>query len=129
MNQSRMVHYAVACLEGLDIPLAPRDLSRSQKVPFEDCLHILEQFEAAGLVRKNAKGLVERNCSIEELTALEVLQALWRAPSCPNGARTRPLVDRGRGTGHDIRMLFGTKEFNADQVARLASRAGAWPRG
>jgi len=52
MNQSLMVHHAVACLEGLDIPMAPRDLSRSQHVPYEDCLHILQLFEAAGLVRK-----------------------------------------------------------------------------
>ncbi len=112
MNQSRMVHYAVACLEGLDIPLAPRDLSRSQEVPLEECLHILRQFEAAGLVRENAQGLLERICSIEQVTALEVLQALWSVPS-----------------GQAVRILYGTKEFKADQVTRLASRAGSWPRG
>jgi hypothetical protein len=112
MNQPQMVHYAVACLEGLDIPMAPRDLSRSQKVPLEDCLHILRQFEAAGLVRKNAQGFFERTCSIEQVTALEVLQALWSAP-----------------WGKAVRMLYGTSEFNADQVAVLAARAGAWPRG
>jgi len=112
MNESRMVHYAVACLEGLDIPLAPRDLSRAQKVPLEDCLHILRQFESAGLVRENAQGAFERNCSIERLSALEVLQALWSAP-------------REKA----IRMLYGTSGLESDQVTRLAAQAGAWPRG
>ena len=112
MNQSRMVHYAVACLEGLDIPMAPRDLSRSQKVPFEDCLHILQQFEAAGLVRKNAQGLIERRCSIEEVTALDVLQALWALP-----------------LGKALRKLIGTRKFKANQAVWLAARADTWPRG
>ena len=112
MNQSQMVHYAVACLEGLDIPMAPRDLSRSQNVPYGDCLHILQQFEGAGLVRKNDRGTFERACSVEQVTSLEVLQALWSAP-----------------WGKAVRMIYRNKEFKADQVARLAARAGAWPRG
>jgi hypothetical protein len=112
MNQSLMVHYAVACLEGLDVPRAPRDLSRSQKMPLEDCLHILRQFEAAGLVRENAQGSFERMRSMEALTALEVLQALWSAPS-----------------GTTIRMLYGTEKFESDQVARLVAQAHAWPNG
>ena len=111
MNTSHMVHHAVACLEGLDRPLSPRDLSRAQNVPLEECLHILRQFEAAGLVRENADGAYERLCAIEEITALEVLQALWQAPS--------------RGAA---RVLYGNG-FRADQVNRLAARAGAWPRG
>ena len=112
MNQSRMVYYAVACLEGLDIPMAPRDLSRAQQVPLEDCLKILRQFEAAGLVREDARGFFERTRSIDHLTALEVWKALWSAP-----------------WGTAIRMLYGTREFRADQVAQLSSRAGAWSRG
>ena len=112
MDNSVMVHYAVACLEGLETPLAPRDLSRSQDVPLEECLQILRQFEAAGLVRENALGTFERTRSIEQVTALEVLQALWSSPS-----------------GKTIRMLYGTQEFNADQVNQLVVRAGAWPRG
>jgi hypothetical protein len=112
MNESLMVHYAVACLEGLDIPLAPRDLSRAQKVPLKDCLHILRQFEIAGLVRENAQGLFERTCSIEELTALQLLQALW-SPS----------------SGRAIRMLYGKKGLMSDQAAKLVTQAGAWPRG
>jgi hypothetical protein len=112
MNHSLMVHYAVACLEGLDIPLAPRELSRTQSIPIEDCLHILHQFESAGLVRRNAWGSFERTCSIEQLTALDVLQALWSSP-----------------TGKGCRMLYGTNGLLSDQVTRLAVQTGTWPRG
>ncbi len=112
MNQSLMVHYAVACLEGLDVPRAPRDLSRSQKMPLEDCLQILRQFEAAGLVRENAEGSFERTRSIEELTALEVLQALWQAP-----------------TGFAVRMLYGSEEFKSKQVIRQVVNAATRSNG
>src|SRR5665213_682557 len=111
-NNSVMVHYAVACLEGLHSPATPRDLSRSQRVPLEECLHILRQLESAGIVRENAQGLIERTCSIEELTALQVLQALWSPP-----------------TAAAIRMLYGEIELNAEQVTRRVVHAAAWPRG
>ena len=112
MNNSSMVQFAVACLEGLASPASPRDLSRSQQVPLEECLFILRQFESAGIVRENAQGLIERTRSIEELTALEVLQALWSS--------TQEAA---------IRMLYGNSELDAEQVTRYAVHAAAWPRG
>jgi hypothetical protein len=111
MNQSHMVHYAVACLEGLEFPTTPRDLSRSQRIPLEECRHILRQFEAAGLVRESGDECYERTCSVEQVTALEVLQALWSAVS-----------------RKAIRMLFGHR-FEADQTTRLVSHTSVWPRG
>jgi hypothetical protein len=112
MSPSHMVHYAVACLEGLNIPLAPRDLSLSQRVPLEDCMYILRQFEVAGLVRENAQGVFERTCSIEQLTALDVLQALWRAPSGPS-----------------FRMLYGSSELISNHVIRQAVHANTRSNG
>ena len=112
MNNSVMVHFAVACLEGLHSPSTPRDVSRSQEVPLDECVHILGQFEAAGLVRENAQGLIERTCSLEDVTALQVLQALW---------------SRNKNTA--IGMLYGKSELNADQVTRRVVIAGSWPRG
>jgi hypothetical protein len=112
MNHSVMVRYAVACLEGLESPVALRDLSQTQHVPLEDCQHIVRQFESAGIVRENERGLIERTCSIEDLTALQILQALWSSPS-----RTA------------IRMLYGKSELIAEQVTRCVVDAAAWPRG
>src|SRR5882724_4107140 len=101
MNKSHMVHYAVACLEGLEFPTTPRDLSRSQRVPLEECLHILQQFEAAGLVRESGDECYKRTCSVEQVTALQVLQALWSVPQ-----------------SKALRMLFGNG-FEADQTTRF----------
>ena len=112
MNHSLMVHYAVACLEGLDIPQVPQELSRAQNVPIDDCMRILDQLESAGLVRKTERGSFERTCSIHQLTALEVLQALWSTP-----------------TVKDLRMLYTTINSQADQITRLAARTGFWPLG
>ena|SRR5258708_4821 len=112
MNSSVMVRYAVACLEGLESPATLRGLSLAQHVPLEDCLHIVQQFKSAGIVRENEGGLIERTCSIEELTALQVLQALWSRPQETT-----------------VRMLYGNSELNADQVTRLVVKAAAWPLG
>lgn len=112
MNHSQLASYAVACLEGLDHPQAPRELSRSQHVPFEDCLAILERLEAAGLVRENAQGLIEVCVALEQITALEVLQAVWAKPSKV-----------------EIQVLFGIRSSIAERVTRLAMQAEHSPLG
>ena len=111
MHPSHMAHYAVACLEGLERPLTPQALSREQNVPIGDCLHILRRFEAAGLVQQNAEGAFERTCSIEQITAFEVLQALWYPQEL------------------SIDLLFGMERFGAEHVARLLARAADGPQG
>lgn len=80
MNHEQLASYAVACLEGLDHPQTVNELARSQHVPLEDCIAVLQRLEAAGLVHENPQGLIEPSRALERITAYEVLQAVWAKP-------------------------------------------------
>ncbi len=114
MNNSVMVRYAVACLEGLDRPVSSGDLSRSTDVPLPECLQLVRQFKAVGLVQETAEGLFSRTCAMEELTALQVLQAIWTRDAQPQSS---------------IQVLFGTFQFKAQDILRQVVQANVQARG
>jgi DNA-binding IscR family transcriptional regulator len=83
MNHNiNLVPMAMACLQELDSDpngaLTPEEISRRQGVPLEECLYILRQFEEAGILRRQAGDRLELARAPEELTALDILQALWK---------------------------------------------------
>ena len=81
MNVRENVQFALMCIQELDhraeTPLLPLEISRLQGVPLEDCLAILKRLHVAGVVRSSPEGRFALVRPAGELTALEVLQALW----------------------------------------------------
>jgi DNA-binding IscR family transcriptional regulator len=87
MKYQLYVQYAVLCLEALDScegqPLSIQELSQSQGVPFADCVHLVHRLSQAGIVEVTPAGAVALLRPVEELTALEILQALWKRKVAP----------------------------------------------
>jgi len=107
-----VVQYAVACLEGLEQPATAGELSRRQGIPMEECQFVLNRFEAAGIVRKDERGLFERSRPLDEFTSLEVLEAIWARPEPPS-----------------FRMLYGQEVRGTALHTRHAAVNAAWARG
>ena len=90
MTNSLTIQYAVNCLRELDQE-APRtltvaELGRRLGVPAEDCSDILDRLEAAGIVDLDLAGGIHLERPVEELTALEIIQALGSARRTPEFA-------------------------------------------
>jgi DNA-binding IscR family transcriptional regulator len=84
MNSQLNVQYAVACLKQLGDSQASgmrgADLGRLCGVPSDVLPDLLERLCQAGLVSVTEEGLYRLTRALEELTALEVLQAVWTEP-------------------------------------------------
>jgi DNA-binding IscR family transcriptional regulator len=81
MNHLQDVQYALMCLDELGHhahrPIAASEVGRRQGVPWPDCLSILRRLGQAGIVAWADRDQVILNRSSEDVTALELLQALW----------------------------------------------------
>ena len=82
MNSPTMsVQYALMCLQELNQrhseALSPQDISARQGIPLPECEEILHRLEEAGFVDSPEKRHFALLRPLEELKALEVLQALW----------------------------------------------------
>ena len=99
MKNQRIVQLAVMCLQALNAQagqaVSPQEISRSQGVPLEECLRILRQFNTAGIVQYAEAGKVRLVRPVEDLTALEILEALWTMDS--SQPEFRMLLKESRG--------------------------------
>ncbi len=81
MNSQMTVQYALMCLQELDAhnskAISPRDISARQGIPLPECEGILHRLEEAGLIDSPENEHFALTRPIEELKALEILQALW----------------------------------------------------
>jgi DNA-binding IscR family transcriptional regulator len=80
MNNRMTVQYALLCLQELDQhhseALAPHVISARQGIPLPECEGILHRLEEAGLIDSPENEHFALTRPIEELKALEILQAL-----------------------------------------------------
>jgi DNA-binding IscR family transcriptional regulator len=81
MSNQHVVQFAVMCLQALDdgagIAMSPQDISKAKGVPVQECQRILHRFQEAGIVQFTKTGKVSLLRPVEELTAVEILDALW----------------------------------------------------
>ena len=82
MNSPTMTfQYALMCLQELNQchseALSPLDISARQGIPLPECEEILHRLEEAGLVDCPEAKHFALSRPVEELKALEILQALW----------------------------------------------------
>jgi DNA-binding IscR family transcriptional regulator len=81
MNSQITVQYALMCLQELDQhhseSLSPHVISARQGIPLPECEGILHRLEESGVIdgREHEQFALAR--PIEEINALEILQALW----------------------------------------------------
>ncbi|OGR90511.1 MAG: hypothetical protein A2992_07500 [Elusimicrobia bacterium RIFCSPLOWO2_01_FULL_59_12] len=81
MKNKRIVQFAVMCLQAFGAnegrALSPQEISKHQGVPLEDCLNIIKRFRSAGIVAAASREKVILARPVEDLTAVEILEALW----------------------------------------------------
>ena len=81
MNQRQTVQIALLCLEALSQTsqknMTPQDLSRQQGLPLPVCLSTVYRLIQAGIVELREDGSLHLCRSLEDLTALEILNAVW----------------------------------------------------
>jgi DNA-binding IscR family transcriptional regulator len=99
MKHQRLVQFAVMCLQALEVnagtALSASEISQRQGVPLPDCIHILHQFNNAGIVQSAASGKVALTRPVADFTALEILEALWACETPP--AELRMLIGGQHG--------------------------------
>ena len=80
MNHRQLVQFAAMCIAELDEQggrsLSLQQLSRNQGIPFPVCRKIIRRLDLAGIV-KVTDGKIVLLRSAEEMTALDVLEAIW----------------------------------------------------
>jgi DNA-binding IscR family transcriptional regulator len=81
MNHREIVQIAVRCLAELEgrphHSASFKEISRKQGIPLAECVRVLRQLYAAGIVTLEEAGKVTLQRSMDELTALDILQAVW----------------------------------------------------
>jgi len=81
MNNQQSVQQALMCLEALEAhsaeSLSSQDISRLQGVPHAQCVVILTRLEAGGIVRCIGPDAYRLERPLGEMTAFEILEALW----------------------------------------------------
>src|SRR5436305_1682186 len=81
MNQQQVIQFAVRCLSELDAQageaISYHEIARRLGIPLMDCVRVLRSLINAGIVRLASAGLVRLSRPIEELTALEIVDAVW----------------------------------------------------
>jgi DNA-binding IscR family transcriptional regulator len=83
MNHEQVVQHAVLCLQALDDaakPLTPREISSRQGIPLPECARILRQLCEAGILLATENGRMALNGSVEEVTSMDLLEAVWGQP-------------------------------------------------
>ena len=109
MKNQQFVQYAVLCLQALDAnggrPLSVQDLSHSQGVPFATCVRLINRLSDVGIVEVTSDGVTLRR-PVEDLTALEIVQAIWS--------------DKEKSTG--FRMLVGGVRGMRAKVTRALAQ-------
>src|SRR5690349_3772086 len=82
MSNSQTVEFGLLCLQALDQTPAMtlEDICRDIGVSALNCRQVLDAFESAGIVSQDDNGRYQLEQEIENLTAVEVLEALWYAP-------------------------------------------------
>jgi len=99
MNTQQTVQYAVMCLQALDEnagkPMSLQEISQRQGVPMAECQDIVRHLSEAGIVTLAGPGRVVLLRPVEELTALEILEAVWSSSNPPPAFRM--LVGGSRG--------------------------------
>jgi len=80
-KQQRTVQVAVMCLQELDAQagkaLSSREISQRRGISLSECTSILQRLSRAGIVELATTGLAVLRRPVEELTALDILQAVW----------------------------------------------------
>ncbi len=103
MKYPQFVQYAIACLQALDAnegrPLSLIDLSHGQGVPFPTCVRLIHRLKRAGIVDLSGGSVVLRR-PVEELTAMEIVQAVGSTPDKQDSVRM--LVGGARGRRSQI---------------------------
>lgn len=114
MKSQQLMQYAVLCLQALDAnegkPLSLLDLSHTQGVPFPTCVRLIHRLNKAGIVEVSGGAVILRR-PVEELTALEIVQAVWSAPEQQD--RVRILVGGTRGLRSEITWSYLRAAENA----------------
>ncbi|SRR5258708_4893676 len=81
MNPKRIVQFAVLCLELLDSgvgkPMSYQEISRKLGIPLNECERVLRCLSHAGIVKFAEGSGVILLRPVEEITALEILEAVW----------------------------------------------------
>jgi len=91
MNQQRVVQFAVMCLQELDAhagqAVSVEEISQRRGIPLPECTHVIRQLGVAGIVELAAPDQAVLRRAIEDLTALEILQAVWTKPAMSSPLR------------------------------------------
>jgi DNA-binding IscR family transcriptional regulator len=81
MENKLTVQYAVQCIEELANDslgrLSVLELSRRRGIPMDACRNILRRLEEAGILTIDERDRYGLLRSVEDITSLDVLQALW----------------------------------------------------
>jgi DNA-binding IscR family transcriptional regulator len=82
------VQQALACLKALDehpeTPLDAQEITQRKGIPYDTVREIIQRLHAAGIVECHEDGRVQLEKPTEELTSLEILEALWAPPAAPS---------------------------------------------
>lgn len=81
MNHETVVQFAVQCLQELDAhageALSFKEISQRQGIPLLECTQVIRRLGHAGIVELAETGRVVLRRPVEELTALDILEAVW----------------------------------------------------
>jgi DNA-binding IscR family transcriptional regulator len=99
MNYRQRVQFAVQCLEELEAhaqrPVSFQDISQKQSIPLAECTLVVRQLADAGIVSLKENGTVALERPIDEITALELLTAVWTRDRIQPAFRMLVGEDRG----------------------------------
>src|SRR5258706_2229206 len=81
MDKPLTVQYALECLQAIDLknptPLTTHEIGKQQGIPIDICQKILDSLVHAGILEADECQRYRLRTDIEELTSLEILQAIW----------------------------------------------------
>jgi DNA-binding IscR family transcriptional regulator len=121
MKHQQVVQFAVQCLQALDAnqgkPLSLHALSRTQGVPYAECVSVISRLDRAGIVELAAGGSVALRRPVEDLTALEIIQAVWSFQDARPAFRM--LIGAHRGIRSKVTRQFVRSAQTADEGGLL----------
>jgi DNA-binding IscR family transcriptional regulator len=78
MNDQQAVANALRCLQVLDQhPAQSHEISAATSLPLSTCTRLLERLQSAGLISANTEGRFLLARPIDELSPLDILDAIW----------------------------------------------------
>lgn len=110
MNHTQTMQDAAACLKQFQhcpTGRSAQDIASAEGIPVARCSTILDRLAQAQLIHAVDEGRFRLS---GDVTALDVLNAVWTAPAAP-----------------DFHMLFGTRRGSAKLVRQLSRRE--WAQG